>query len=226
MFNLQFMIRRVTMKLHNISVTAGEKMKIARIARRCAVGVARKTKLASRRPIQLLIAGTIALTMTLSLTGVAFAKPGPFYWIINQHSGQALLPLNHLKDHGTEIVQNFKGNFGAQNWKIRVAGTIDEVERIRLFDNRHSKYCISASDSQPGRVLRQVQCQNWSQREEWVVSNRDDMFAGRPFTVWNRYSGLCMDVAGASTAEYARIIQWPCHGGANQIFRLSYVQGT
>lgn len=196
------------------------------IMRRRAADVARMTRPAFRRPMQLLIASAIALIMALSLTGVASAKPGPFYWIIAAHSGQALLPLNHDKEHGVEIVQNIKGAGGAQNWKIRVAGTIGGVQRIRLFDNRHSHYCISASDAQPGRVLRQVQCQNWSQREEWVVSNRDDMFAGRPFTAWNRSSGLCMDVAGASQAEYARLVQWPCHGGLNQTFRLNYVPGT
>ena len=201
-------------------------MSSVRIVRRRAADVAWMTRPAFRRPMQLLIASAIALIMTLSLAGLASARPGPFYWIIAAHSGQALLPLNHEKEHGKEIVQNIKGAGGAQNWKIRVADTIDGVERIRLFVNRHSHYCISASDAQPGRVLRQVQCQNWSQHEEWVVSNRDDMFSGRPFTVWNRSSGLCMDVADASQAEYARLVQFPCHGGQNQTFRLSYVRGT
>lgn len=33
-----------------------------------------------------------------------------------------------------------------------------------------------------------------------------------------RHSGKCMDVEGGSTASGARVLQWACHGGANQVF--------
>ena len=35
-----------------------------------------------------------------------------------------------------------------------------------------------------------------------------------------RHSGKCLDVYGASTDDAATIIQWPCHGGPNQRWRL------
>ena len=39
----------------------------------------------------------------------------------------------------------------------------------------------------------------------------------------SRHSGMCLDVSGASTEDGATIIQWPCHGGANQQWRLEAV---
>ncbi|RZK76662.1 MAG: beta-xylosidase, partial [Methylobacterium sp.] len=33
-----------------------------------------------------------------------------------------------------------------------------------------------------------------------------------------KHSNQCLDVGGASTANGAGAIQWPCHGGLNQTF--------
>lgn len=38
-----------------------------------------------------------------------------------------------------------------------------------------------------------------------------------------RRSGKCLDVANASTANGARLIQWPCGTGANQQFQRTAV---
>ena len=36
----------------------------------------------------------------------------------------------------------------------------------------------------------------------------------------SRHSGKCLDVSGGSLGDGASIIQWQCHGGANQQWRL------
>lgn len=36
------------------------------------------------------------------------------------------------------------------------------------------------------------------------------------YTIVNRNSGQCLDVSGGNTADGTNIIQWTCHGGANQ----------
>jgi hypothetical protein len=41
------------------------------------------------------------------------------------------------------------------------------------------------------------------------------------YSVVNRNSNKCVDVSGASTADNAAVIQWSCHGGANQRFKLT-----
>ena len=41
----------------------------------------------------------------------------------------------------------------------------------------------------------------------------------------SRNSGKCLDVYGASTAAAASVIQWTCHGGTNQQWRLEPAGG-
>ena len=38
-----------------------------------------------------------------------------------------------------------------------------------------------------------------------------------------QHSGKCLDVSGVSTEDRAEIIQWQCHAGANQDWRLEPV---
>lgn len=182
------------------------------------------------RRLLLLLTCTALLLVGLAVAQppkAAAAGPGPFYYIVAVHSGKPIMPINHTKNHGAEIVQADWQGGGALHWKIRRSGTIDGQERIRRFENRHSKYCVSANQWNTPVGLVQTQCTSFhTMSEEWVVSSADKMWAGQPFTVWNHQSGLCMDVAGASTAAYARVGQWYCHGGTNQQFRLVYVSGT
>jgi hypothetical protein len=41
------------------------------------------------------------------------------------------------------------------------------------------------------------------------------------YSLMNKNSSKCIDISGASTAENAATIQWTCHGGANQKFKLT-----
>lgn len=182
------------------------------IARMCAVLVA---------------AATLFTALAIANPPKASAGPGPFYYIVAVHSGKPIMPINHTKDWGAEIVQADWQGGGALHWKIRRSGTIGGEERIRRFENRHSKYCISSNGWTTPALLTQRTCLvDYTWNEEWVVSSAADMWAGRPFTVWNNQSKLCMDVEAASTAAYTRVHQYWCHGGTNQQFRLVYVQGT
>lgn len=175
----------------------------------------------------LLVAAALFTVLAISNPKPASAAPGPFYYIVAVHSGKPIMPINHTQTWGAEIVQADWQNGGALHWKVQRSGTIGGQERIRRFENRHSKYCISSDGWNTPVTLTQRTCRvDYTWNEEWIVSSASDMWAGRPFTVWNNQSGLCMDVAGASTAAYTRVGQWPCHGGTNQQFRLVYVQGT
>ncbi|WP_026930458.1 ricin-type beta-trefoil lectin domain protein [Glycomyces tenuis] len=53
----------------------------------------------------------------------------------------------------------------------------------------------------------------------------DDIDGGRFTAIVNRNSGKCLDVAGASTEDGAEIIQYDCHGGSNQQWRLRDLGG-
>jgi hypothetical protein len=180
-----------------------------------------------------LIAAALALVagVAVALAGAqpAQAGPGPFYWIIAENSGKALMAENHSQALGARIVQMPVNNWGAQQWSIRHVWTDESTgQSARQFINRHSKHCIVAIDYGSGSVLKQDWCEDThgADRREWIVSNKWDMWAGRPFTAWNTGSGLCMDIYGAWTSDYAPAQQYWCHGGTNQQFRLQHVPGT
>jgi hypothetical protein len=48
----------------------------------------------------------------------------------------------------------------------------------------------------------------------------------RSATLVAAHSGQCMDVAGVSQEPGAPVIQWPCHGGPNQLWSLGGSQGS
>jgi hypothetical protein len=166
------------------------------------------------------------LAAVFGTAGAAQAKPGPFYYIVAEHSGKVLMSENHSKEAGARIVQMPKGNFGAQHWKIRHIDNLPNGQTIRKFENRNSHYCITVHSDGANDVLTQDQCETGGQYREWYVSNWSDLWAQRPVKIWSELSGLCMDVWGASTADYAALQQYPCHSGANQSFHVEYVPGT
>ncbi|MEU4208437.1 RICIN domain-containing protein [Streptomyces sp. NPDC026206] len=47
-----------------------------------------------------------------------------------------------------------------------------------------------------------------------------DAGGGRGYKIVARHSGKCLDVAGWSKADGGKIIQWDCHGGANQLWEF------
>jgi uncharacterized repeat protein (TIGR03803 family) len=55
-----------------------------------------------------------------------------------------------------------------------------------------------------------------------VATSTPDRF----FEIVSRNSGKCLDVFGASTDAAAPVIQWTCHGGQNQQWRLEPVGGS
>src|SRR5690349_5298939 len=50
--------------------------------------------------------------------------------------------------------------------------------------------------------------------------------AGQAYSLVRDGSGKCMDVGGWGTSDGTNIIQWSCHGGANQRFRIDSLGGA
>jgi uncharacterized protein YkwD len=47
-----------------------------------------------------------------------------------------------------------------------------------------------------------------------------DVGGGRGYEIVARHSGRCLDVSGWSKADGAQVVQWDCHGGANQLWEF------
>ncbi|WP_203900348.1 RICIN domain-containing protein [Virgisporangium aliadipatigenens] len=178
-----------------------------------------------RKVLGLLSVTLLALTVLVTTANAAQAGPGPFYYIVAEHSGKVLMPENHSKDPGVRIVQMPRGGFGAQHWKVRHVENLSNGQTIRKFENRHSHLCITIVDHEPG-LLTQDQCETGGWYREWTVSNWNDLWAERPVKIWSHESNLCMDMYGGWVDDYTPAAQYWCHSGPNQTFRVDYVEGT
>lgn len=85
--------------------------------------------------------------------------------------------------------------------------------------NQNGGNCLDlpGGSTTTGAQLRAFACSSGAAGQNFTytpVSGTSDTY-----TITTR-SGQCVDVYGASTADDAAIIQWPCHGGTNQRWRL------
>nr|WP_211234780.1 ricin-type beta-trefoil lectin domain protein [Glycomyces arizonensis] len=85
----------------------------------------------------------------------------------------------------------------------------------------YSMYVLTVNGNDLNLTLR-----NQSAADRLRYGWGDDTGGGALFSaIVNRHSGKCMDVSGGSTADGAEIIQYDCHGGSNQRWRLESVGG-
>ncbi|MEZ4684355.1 MAG: RICIN domain-containing protein [Caldilineaceae bacterium] len=80
--------------------------------------------------------------------------------------------------------------------------------------------CIDDNDDwgSPSEALKQTTCSSSDSSQKFrikPVPGQKDVV-----NLVNVETGRCLDITGASTANGAAVIQWSCHGGTNQQFRL------
>jgi endoglucanase len=85
----------------------------------------------------------------------------------------------------------------------------------------YSMFAMSGSGTNLNLTLR-----NQSGADRLLHAWGDDVGGGtETVDIANRNSGKCVDVVGGSTADGAEIIQYTCHGGANQQWQLQDAGG-
>lgn len=81
----------------------------------------------------------------------------------------------------------------------------------------NSDKCATVPDGSDvdGRQLVQADCSN----ADGQIFDMHPIDGGYNIVVGS--NGKCLDIEGAQTSAGAALIQWSCHGGANQVFQLS-----
>lgn len=130
--------------------------------------------------------------------------------------GSAGTQLVRMRSAHSGMCANIDGNSPYFNGTaIQWACTTDSNEMIerRPFGGytqyvvQRSGLCLAQSgDNASGSGIVQTSC-SIGPRSQWTYNGT---------TVINRASGSCLDVNQASTSAGAKLIVWPCHGGANQ----------
>lgn len=101
------------------------------------------------------------------------------------------------------------------NWNDRVSSvTVDSGLKVEFFE--HSNY-TGASVAYTGDVNFVGAGFNDKATSIRVTKTTS---ANPAYLIKAKHSGKCLDIAGWSTANGAEVLQWSCHGGNNQRFRV------
>ncbi|GGM07067.1 RICIN domain-containing protein [Dactylosporangium sucinum] len=86
-----------------------------------------------------------------------------------------------------------------------------------LLRASHSQLCLQSNDGN-GSIGVQQPCDGNNRTELWVPQVLDG--SQDTFRWVNAQDNRCLDVNGGSKDNGAQIVQWDCHGGPNQQWRL------
>ncbi|MCQ4080107.1 RICIN domain-containing protein [Streptomyces sp. RB6PN25] len=145
--------------------------------------------------------------------------PGPeqsyagTYRLVNRNSGKVLDVANQLAADGSAVDQ-WSDNGGAnQQWTVQPTGD----GYYRLVGVQSGKALeVPQADPNEGTQLDIRAASAGDVAQEWRVVPSGGGYA----TVENRATGMLADVNGQSTADGAKVIEWPANGGANQQWEL------
>jgi Ricin-type beta-trefoil lectin domain len=101
-------------------------------------------------------------------------------------------------------------------WRLESVGT--SVYRVR---NGWSNKCMNISHASldPGAAVIQYACGNWN-NEYFFFDTRGSDGTKYYYDIRSWSSNLCLNIAGASTANGAKVIQWNRCGANNSLFYL------
>ncbi|MBS2966525.1 RICIN domain-containing protein [Actinocrinis puniceicyclus] len=174
-------------------------------------------------------AGAAALTASAVLgasVGAAHASAGASYtsggytvyqssqakWITAEHDGMNVAVADNGTDAGHRVVQWYNDGGAEQKWYFdQVYDSTSGFEGY-LLRNQNSGLCLS-TDGNAGDTLFQDYC-NPANGAEWFTVGT----SGADNRIFNRYTGLYLDVSGYSYAAGANMDLWYWNGDSNQWF--------
>ncbi|WP_396135316.1 PQQ-dependent sugar dehydrogenase [Amycolatopsis sp. A133] len=140
----------------------------------------------------------------------ATVDTGASYVLVNRNSGKALDVSGSATYDGAQITQRTRDDRLSQRWQFVDSGGGNY--RIR---SRNSAMVLSfPSTADRAGLVQSTDTGRAGQQFRLADS------AGGDVRLLNRASGKAVDVLGASTADGARVVQWPDSDGANQRWQL------
>lgn len=148
-----------------------------------------------------------------------------YQFIEARHSGKDLAVLNASTASNQPIVQFTRNNGFGQQWEVLnlVSPPSNVFAPDRQIKNRLSGKCLDVqfNSKAAGALIVQNPCDVNDPAQRWVVTKVAQVFSPnggyRRYT--NKNSGMVLDVAGAATTNNALLVQFPAHGGDNQLFQ-------
>ena len=164
------------------------------------------------------VAGVLTAVVTFSAN--AAVSTSTWYTVVNANSGKCLDAAAASTANGTAVQQYACNGTGAQQWQLRTAA--DSGYYVIVNSNgAQPAIDINGPSTAVGAQIHLWSDGGWSS-EEWEPvqeSNGNYHFV-------SHYSGLCLDVPSASTADGVQLQQYTCNGTGAQSWTLNPVGGS
>jgi hypothetical protein len=163
-----------------------------------------------RRLLTLLCAGLAIAAGTLVVASPAQAAlPTPYGQISPFSAITKCLDNAFSRDNNHQIVQWSCVNQSSQLWRVQYGWT-----GLVFIVNQYSGKCLTVlgGSTDKGAAVVQYDCSTANYNGMWNFIRTTDPTpsGGGGFLIQNGTSGLCLNIAGGSTANGARLIQWTC----------------
>jgi hypothetical protein len=160
-------------------------------------------------------AAIAALGFTLAQSASAEART--YYTVLQAEHSSMYITTDYGLGSGAPAFQWYNADWPESQWFI---DNHDGRDGFR-FKSRWNGLCLDLENNSTAAGTRVVQMPcDGTLSQEWTYNSEQD--AGSQFYrhIYNQYSGLVMDVRGASLEAGAEIIMWPRNGGTNQRFKI------
>jgi ricin-type beta-trefoil lectin protein len=166
---------------------------------------------------------TVASAPAAAAAGTAAAPAaitsGTTYTVTNVNSGECVDARSAATANGTAVQQYTCNGTGAQQWTFTATdGGYFQVGNANAPGQVWDDTNVSGADSSP----IQLWTYGGGANQQW----QPVLESGDTYHLVNRFSGKCLDVPGASTAESVQLQQYTCNGTAAQSFTLGSTVGS
>ena len=170
-----------------------------------------------------LVAGSVTVVTATTAAPAEAANPpavvsGTTYTVVNLNSAKCVDARAAASANGTAVQQYTCNGTAAQQWKFTAtSGGYFQVGTApapaQVWDDTN----VSPNNSSP----IQLWLYGGGTNQQWLPVGEST----GTFHFVNRFSGLCLDVPSASTADSVQLQQYTCNGTAAQSFTLNTVGG-
>jgi hypothetical protein len=162
------------------------------------------------------LAASLALVLAPSATSAI--SSGTTYTVVNQNSGKCVDARAAATANGTAVQQYACNGTGAQQW--RFTATDSGYFQVGVSTATGQVWDDSNVSSADGSLIH-LWTYGGGTNQQWLPVQE----ASGNYHFVNRFSGKCLDVPSASTADSVQLQQWTCNGTAAQSFSATPVGG-
>jgi hypothetical protein len=160
-----------------------------------------------------------ALSTMGATSAHAAVSPATWYTLVANNSGKCVDAAAAATANGTAVQQYSCNGSAAQQWQFQPA-TDSGYYTIANSGGAQPAIDVEGPSTATGAKIHLWSNGGWSSQEWQPVQE-----SGGSYHLVNHYSGLCLDVPSASTADAVQLQQYTCNGTSAQSFALNAVGG-